>query len=176
MQKCGRLCRREEWSALTYIDLRLDSSSISDLIWLHLVTLLHYLSWLFPFEMMLLDLLYMSLFFQTSVAQVIFFSVEIVGVCSGPWSFPSIGRKGFWLIICRNHFLSQVAVPPIWNPILFLHELLPSLGQRGKAAELRLLSLFSQNRSLYCMCRRTDLRRLLDSLCLFYPFWWELLA
>lgn len=174
--KCGRLYGREEWSALTYIDLRLGSSSISDLIRQHLVKLLHFLSWLLPFEMMFHDLLYMSLLFQTSVAQVIFFLLEMVGFCSALWSFHRIGRKGFWLITCRSHFLSQVAVPSIWNSVLFLHELLSSLGQRGKAAELWLLSLLSQNRSLYCMGRRTDACLLLDSSCLFNPFWWKLLA
>lgn len=50
-----------------------------------------------------------------------FFLLEIVGFCSGPWPFPRTGRKGFWLITYRNHFLFQVAVPPIWNPFLFLH-------------------------------------------------------
>lgn len=44
---------------------------------------------------------------------------EIVGDCSGPWPFSKLCRKGFWLIIHRNNFLSQVAVPPIWNPLLF---------------------------------------------------------
>lgn len=57
--------------------------------------------------------------FQPQLLGSFFVLHEIVGGCSGPWPFSKLCRKGFWLIVGRNNFLSQVAVTPIWNPLLF---------------------------------------------------------
>lgn len=56
---------------------------------------------------------------QAQLLRTFFLLWGIVDKCSGPWPFPRLYTKGFWLIEGRNYFLSQVAVPPTLKPLLF---------------------------------------------------------
>lgn len=169
--KCGKAHRREEWSVLTYINSQLGSSSVSDLIWQHLLKLMLYLSLLLLLEITLCDLPCLSVLSPALSCSGHFCSGEDSGWLCRPMTLPQAVQEGV-LEEGRQKWFPFSSSSAAYLRAFIIYELLWSLRQRGEERHRALAAvlILSAETPLWSQ-GGMDVHIPLGSPWIFNPFW-----